>query len=139
MAVMTEPQTKLLLACSKCERQYDATGYAPKSRFHCGCGETIVVPEVRAHDAAVVASTEADFDLPRGIEWDNSYKLQLVVTDLDKTNHHAESMISFDVWGPLELDVTFMFDRVEKPVPDAGGNVPKSNDYRVTMGLGIDF
>jgi len=54
MTVMTEPQTRLLLACPECKRQYDATGYAPRSRFHCACGETIEIPEVRAHDAAVV-------------------------------------------------------------------------------------
>jgi putative salt-induced outer membrane protein YdiY len=101
--------------------------------------ESVATGDPTAHDAALVASTEVDFDLPRGIEWDNMYKLQLVVTDLDKTNHHAESTLSFDVWGPLELDVTFMFDRVEKPVPDAGGETPKSNDYRFTVGLSVEF
>jgi hypothetical protein len=101
--------------------------------------ESVETGDSIAHDAALVASTEFDFDLPRGLEWDNMYKLQLVVTDLDKTNHHAESTISLDVWGPLELDVTFMFDRVEKPVPDAGGDVPKSNDYRFTVGLSIEL
>jgi hypothetical protein len=101
--------------------------------------ESVETGDSIAHDAALVASTEFDFDLPRGLEWDNMYKLQLVVTDLDKTNHHAESTISFDVWGPLELDVTFIFDRVENPVPTAGGDVPKSNDYRFTVGLSIEL
>ena len=54
MGVMTRPQTKLLLACPSCKRQYDATGYAPRSRFHCVCGETIVIPEVQVRDSAVV-------------------------------------------------------------------------------------
>jgi putative salt-induced outer membrane protein YdiY len=101
--------------------------------------ESVAVGDSTSHDAALVASTELDFDLPRGIEWDNMYKLQLVVTDLDKTNHHAESTLSLDVWGPLELDVTFMFDRVEKPVPDADREVPESNDYRFTVGLSIEL
>jgi len=101
--------------------------------------ESVATGDPIAHDAALVASTELDFDLPRGLEWDNMYKLQLVVTDLDKTSHHAESTLSLDVWGPLELDVTFMFDRVEKPVPDADGDVPKSNDYRFTVGLSIEL
>ena len=58
---------------------------------------------------------------------------------LDKTNYHAESVLSFDIWGPLELDLTFIFDRVENPVANADDIVPKSNDYSVTMGLGVDF
>jgi Zn-finger nucleic acid-binding protein/ribosomal protein L40E len=64
MAVMTKPQAKLLLACSGCKRQYDATGYAPRSRFHCACGETIEVPQVRSHDAAVVRCSSCS--APRG-------------------------------------------------------------------------
>jgi Zn-finger nucleic acid-binding protein len=54
MALTAESPAKLLIACPACKRQYDATGYAARSRFHCTCGETVEVPEVRAHDAAVV-------------------------------------------------------------------------------------
>jgi putative salt-induced outer membrane protein YdiY len=107
---------------------YQYTGYEP--------GTT---GDPSAQDGAAVATTELNFDLPRGLEWDNSYKLQLVVTDLGKTNHHAESTLSFDVWGPLELDLTFMFDRVEDPVSKSGGDPPESNDYRFTVGLSVEF
>jgi len=46
MAVMTEPQPKLLLACTECKRQYDATGYTPSSAGssackHCGADYTL--------------------------------------------------------------------------------------------------
>ena len=101
--------------------------------------DSVASGSTTANDMALVASTSVEFDLPRGIEWDNSYKIQIVATDLDKTNHHAESILSFDIWGPLELDMSFIFDRVEGPVPNAAGDVPKSNDYRLTMGLGLDF
>jgi hypothetical protein len=101
--------------------------------------ESVASGDSTARDAAVVASAELDFDLPRGLEWDNSYQVLLVVTELGRTSHHAESTLSFDVWGPLELDVTFIFDRVEDPVPDADGEVPESNDYRYTVGLSIEF
>ena len=91
------------------------------------------------NDTTVGVGTKVEFDLPRGIEWDNSYKVQLVVSDIGKTNHHAESILSFDIWGPLEFDLSFLFDRVEDPVPDAEGVSPESNDYRLTAGLALDF
>lgn len=91
------------------------------------------------NDAALVLSTGIDFDLPRGIEWENSYQLLAVVTDVDKTSHHAESILSFDIWGPLEFEFALIFDRIERPVPDASGDRPKSNDFRLTAGLGVDF
>jgi hypothetical protein len=91
------------------------------------------------HDAAILLRTKLDFDLRYGIEWDNLYTLQVVVTDPDKTSHHAESELSFDIWGPLEFEVSFIFDRIEKPVEDSNGDRPLSNDYRLTAGLGVDF
>ncbi len=51
---MSEDQLRLLVSCRGCKAQYDATGYAANSRFHCGCGELVKVPKSRPHDAAVV-------------------------------------------------------------------------------------
>ena len=103
-------------------------------------------PSTTANDAAVVFDTIVELDLPRGIEWDNSYKVQVVVTDVDKTSHHAQSILSFDIWGPLEFEAAFYFDRIEKPQAEACTPVgacvpstPKSNDYRLTFGLAIDI
>jgi Zn-finger nucleic acid-binding protein len=45
---------RCLVACASCGRQYDATGFAAGSRFHCSCGSLIEVPRFRANDAAVV-------------------------------------------------------------------------------------
>jgi len=93
---------------------------------------------LQASDVAATISTEIEFDLPRGLEWDNLYSAQVVVTDIDKTSHHAESVVAFDIWGPLELDLSFIFDRIESPAPTAT-DVPASNDYRMTVGLALDL
>ena len=45
---------RLLVACPKCCRQYDASGWALGSRFRCHCGEVVEVREPKRHDAAVV-------------------------------------------------------------------------------------
>jgi len=95
--------------------------------------------EVAEDDVGVGLSTSIELDLPRDIEWNNLYRLQIVVTDLDKTNHHGESSLEIAVWGPLELDVTFIFDRIERPRSFDGGEQPESNDYRLTAGLGLEF
>ena len=91
------------------------------------------------NDAAIYSKTIVNFDLPYGFEWNNSYTLQLIFTDLGKTSHHVESEFSFDLWGPLDFEVTFVFDRIEKPVPNSDGTRPQPNDYRLTAGIGIDF
>jgi len=45
---------RTLLACPSCKRQFDASSLKVGSRFRCRCGRAITVPEVAAHDAAVV-------------------------------------------------------------------------------------
>jgi Zn-finger nucleic acid-binding protein len=50
----TSEGIRCLVACPGCKRQFDASGFATGSRFHCACGDVIEVPRFRAHDAAVV-------------------------------------------------------------------------------------
>ncbi|MDA3961846.1 MAG: zinc ribbon domain-containing protein [Planctomycetota bacterium] len=45
---------RLLIACSNCDRRYDASSRAPGSRFRCHCGQVVVVERVDGHEAAVV-------------------------------------------------------------------------------------
>jgi putative salt-induced outer membrane protein YdiY len=91
-----------------------------------------------ADDFAATLGVELDFDLPGGTELDNTYSLQAVVTDSDKTSHHFESTLSVDIWGPLDLDMTFMLDRIERPEKD-GNDRPDSNDITILAGFSFDF
>lgn len=45
---------RLLISCPTCRRRYDASHRSPGSRFHCHCGEVVVVERVDGHEAAVV-------------------------------------------------------------------------------------
>jgi hypothetical protein len=90
-------------------------------------------------DYAQLFETRIEIDLPRDVEFDNSYRLQLIATDLDKTNHHSESVLSFEVWDPVDFDVKFIWDRIENPQRDNDGKRPKRDDFRLTMGLSLDF
>ncbi len=45
---------RLLVACPKCQRQYDATDREIGTRFRCHCGEAVTIEEPKGHDASVV-------------------------------------------------------------------------------------
>lgn len=90
-------------------------------------------------DAAALFATELSFDLPHDIDLDFRYKLQLVMTDLDKTSHNTQGILSFSVWDPLDLDVGAYWDRIEGPEREDSGNTPKRNDFRLTVGLSLDL
>jgi hypothetical protein len=101
------------------------------------------------HDAAVILSTTLETDPTGDIEWDTTYKAQLTVTDIDKSTQHVLSVLSFDIWGPLDLDITFNWDWVNNPPfvevdPAATDPLlrfaqPESNDFRLSIGLGFDW
>lgn len=91
------------------------------------------------HDFAVVGSTTLEIDITPDIDLNTTYTVQLIATDLDKTNHHLETEVSNDIWGPVDLDITFIWDRIEQPVADDEGVRPKSDDFRILVGLSVDF
>lgn len=55
---------RLLVACPRCRRQFDATGLAPGTQLPCTCGGVAVVPEPVAHDAEIVRCSSCG--APRG-------------------------------------------------------------------------
>jgi hypothetical protein len=91
------------------------------------------------NDLALQVNTDIDIDLPKRFEWDTNYQLQLVATDLGKTNQHLSSTFSFDLWGPLDLDTTFQWDWVNEPTANAEGKVPKQSDFRISVGFALDL
>lgn len=93
----------------------------------------------KSDDFAGIVGVDLDFDLPGGTELDNSYRVHIVATDFDKTSHHFESILSVDIWGPLDLDLTFMLDRIEKPDQENDGTRPDENDISILAGMSIEF
>ena len=90
-------------------------------------------------DAALLFRTSLELDPIPDVDWDTTYTLIAVVTDWDKTSHHLSSVFSFEVWGPLDLDLSFIWDRIEAPAPDPDGDTPKSDDFQLTVGVSLEF
>lgn len=90
-------------------------------------------------DAAALVSAELSVDLSRDIDLDAAYRLQLVATDLGKTSHNTSAVLSFEIWDPFEIDVGAYWDRIENPRRDNTGDRPKKDDFRLTVGISLDF
>lgn len=92
-----------------------------------------------ANDAAVGLTTEFEYEPSSKFDWTTRYLIRLVATDIGRTNQNLTSVLSFDVWGPLDLDLTLIWDRTMKPPQEKDGTRPKSDDFRTTVALSIDF
>ncbi|MEZ4331683.1 MAG: DUF481 domain-containing protein [Myxococcota bacterium] len=93
----------------------------------------------RSTDAAILVGSELDLDLPHDVDLDLVYSLQLLVTDIGRTAHATSAVISFEIWGPFDLDVGAYWNRIEEPARNSDGDKPRSDDFRLTVGVALEF
>ena len=88
---------------------------------------------------AVLAASNYSWDITSDVEFDFDYSITAPVPETDRYNHNFVMRFSVDLLGDLDLDVTFIWDRVNKPQLDADGNLPQADDFRTSVGLGWSF
>ena len=58
---------------------------------------------------------------------------------MGETFHHAVTTLSVELTKRFDLDVSFVWDRTQNPKPDSSGTVPRQDDFRHILGLGVRF
>lgn len=89
--------------------------------------------------AAMVFGSRFDWNITRRIELILAYRLQLTSEEVGETTHHSESTLSLELTKRFNLDVSFIWDRVSNPKASADGTQPEPDDYRLVLGVGVDF
>jgi putative salt-induced outer membrane protein YdiY len=91
------------------------------------------------HTAALWAGTRYKNELAKDIDYTLDYRLLLVKPEAGRYTHHFLTSLSIDSLGPLDFDISLIWDRVQQPRPESSGVVPKKDDFRLILGLGFDF
>ena len=73
------------------------------------------------------------------LDFDGNYRFNMSVPETSDILQNLQLMLSVDLWKSLDLDVTFNWDRVENPVRESDGGLPKKDDFRLSVGFGFDF
>jgi len=89
--------------------------------------------------AALVFGTHFDWDITKRLEFIFDYKGQYTGPEVGGTTHHTVATLSLELTRILDLDVSFIWDRIEHPKVGADGVQPKPDDFRLVVGLGVDF
>ncbi len=90
-------------------------------------------------DAALRFSTSWEVDITTIVELDGGYSVTMGIPDPSNTNQHFDSTLSVDITKVLEVNLTFIWDRVGQPQPDSQGVIPLNDDVTLSLGLGIEF
>jgi putative salt-induced outer membrane protein YdiY len=89
--------------------------------------------------AALVFGTDVDWQITGSVELILGYSGQYTTREAGGTLHHAVCTLAVDLTKRLELDVSFVWDRIQNPRAESNGMVPQQDDYRLTCGLGLSF
>ncbi len=86
--------------------------------------------------------TRFDYELTGDIDLLYDYSMRWLNEANGQYTHHMLGTISFDLIGDLDLDVSLIWDRIEKPTPiDDGVDIttPEQDDYQMIVSLAYDF
>lgn len=92
-----------------------------------------------ASAVAFVFGTHLDVELTKRLDLIFDYTAQLTGHQEGDNNHHAVATLEFEIRKHLKLDVSFTWDRIASPATESDGKTPKSDDFRLTTGLGVTF
>jgi hypothetical protein len=93
----------------------------------------------RVENGAVVPALVIEWDITGDIEFDIDYNAQIGVPETKNAFHYLFVLLSIEISTYLDWDTSFQWNHNENPVADAAGIVPKRDDYRLSVGLGVDL
>lgn len=93
----------------------------------------------RVDNGAIIPMLAIEWDITSDIELDFNYNSQIGVPEPKNTFHYLFALLSLELSDYLDLDTSIQWNYNENPVADADGNVPKRDDFRLSIGLGVDI
>jgi len=89
--------------------------------------------------AALAFGSRFDWDITRRIEMILEYRGQYTSRKIGDTTHHSVATLSLELTKRFDLDVSLVWDRIANPKVGANGVQPKPGDFRLVVGVGVDF
>ncbi|WP_254843543.1 YdiY family protein [Shewanella sp. UCD-KL21] len=89
--------------------------------------------------ATVVIETVYDTEITSDIDFITSYRVQYGDDNSGGYTHHALATIEIELTDIFDLDLSFIWDHINKPQADSDGEIPKQDDYQFVVGFGIDI
>lgn len=89
--------------------------------------------------AALEVKTRFETKLTKQVDFAFRYSFQIVNKASGTYTHNLVTGLSTKLTRWLDLDLTFVWDRIQDPQPAADGIIPEQDDYYYIISLGIGF
>ncbi|BAJ01577.1 DUF481 domain-containing protein [Shewanella violacea] len=89
--------------------------------------------------AALVVETVYDTEVTDDIDFNTLYRVNYGSDASGGYTHHALAGFSIALTDMFDLDLSFVWDHINKPQQNADMSFPKQDDYQFIIGFGIDL
>ena len=89
--------------------------------------------------AALVVGTVFDTELTKHIDFNASYTFNIVNKESGTYTHHVTAALEIELTSRLDLDLSFVWDRIQNPKPEENGTVPDRDDFYLFFGIGFEL
>jgi hypothetical protein len=93
----------------------------------------------KVENGAIIPILNIEWDITGDIEFDIDYNAQIGLPDTKNAFHNLFAVLSIEISSYLDWDTSFQWNHNENPVADAEGNIPERDDYRLSVGIGVDI
>jgi len=95
--------------------------------------------DASASSVALRTGTRRDHEVTKSIDYYAYYNAFFTDEASGKYTHHFDTGLKIELVGDLDLNVSWVWDRVQDPRSLEDGSVPKKDDTRLVLGLGWSF
>ena len=88
---------------------------------------------------AFALQSSFDIELTKRTDLELSYGGIVANADSGGFTHHAGITLEIDITRRIDLDISFTWDRITNPQAGSDGVVPKNDDLRLNLSLGLKF
>jgi len=93
----------------------------------------------KSSTAMLSFATNLEYEINSDLDFDLSYKFELLNKENGSYTHHVLSQLEHDLYKDFDLVITFVWDKIENPTKREDGTIPEQNNYQLLLGLGYEF
>jgi len=88
---------------------------------------------------ALVVGTKYDTEFTKNIDFNAIYRFYIVNQESGKYTHHAVATLEIELTRKFDLDLSFVWDRIQDPKREADGQMPEQDDFYLFIGIGFEL
>ncbi len=88
---------------------------------------------------ALMGGTLFTYEITGNIDYRFDYRFSFLDEEAGSYTHHLVTGFTIEITDLIDLDLGWVWDRVQDPTPDSDGILPKQNDYQTIIGVGLSF